>query len=442
MSTDLYGVRVLDVRPDEARVRFRVFVVYYDTGSRTHAPLSDDPSLFFQFLWEAARHADGGTAPNALRDVTTEQRLDRNWVETYAHRYVRRVVRVAARNDPVSDWSGLMDFYYDRGGRWADEERLVQGDFDVEVTDARLLDPLVPGLAWGSAAYPLEADQVLEADAPTVLDLRTPAVVLEPFDGAYDAGTPSDLAFSDDGEYLAVTSQECELVVFRTADWSEQARVSDSPLWGQDIQWVPGRHVITKRVIEGGGDLDDEAAVEAYDLRTGATVPIDPQPREYRSRTGRYRADGSSGGTVHLLTRDAGPRRVHVPGWASGISFTGDETRMFVGGGTEIHAVDPESGTLLRTLTGVEGASGLAVRPDGAYLTTFSGADGVGERDRLDLWRVSDGALLMRCRSGGYYVAGRSWSPDGTMFAAAVITGNDGYDGEVRIYRPGPPMDA
>ena len=55
MSTDIYGVRVLDVDPKELRVRFKVFAVYYDTGSQSCPPVPDDPGFFFFLLWEAAR---------------------------------------------------------------------------------------------------------------------------------------------------------------------------------------------------------------------------------------------------------------------------------------------------------------------------------------------------------------------------------------------------
>ncbi|MGW5696477.1 hypothetical protein ACWEWX_37965 [Streptomyces asiaticus] len=55
MSTDMYGVRVLAVDPDELRARLKVFVVYYDVGSRTHIPLpNEEPNTFLHFLWEAA----------------------------------------------------------------------------------------------------------------------------------------------------------------------------------------------------------------------------------------------------------------------------------------------------------------------------------------------------------------------------------------------------
>ncbi|MEU5638973.1 WD40 repeat domain-containing protein [Streptomyces milbemycinicus] len=465
MATDLYGIRVLDVAPDELRVRFRVFVVYYDTESRTHAPLpDDDPSFFFSLLWEAANRLPL-TSLHPLRMVGVDKVLDGEWVAAHTHRYVRRIERTATRNHPVAeaDWQRLNDFYYERDGRWKDEELLAQADYDVEVTDARWLGSLSPGHGWATASYPATADQVLEADAPTVLDLRRPAVTLDPFpDGESDEGTPSDLAFSDDGRYLAVTSQACELVVFRTDDWSEQVRVPYSSLWGQDIQWVPGTHRITKRVRWGGGDTDDDAPTRAYDVDSATEVDIPPQPREARSRTGRYRADGGFGryradggyggftgygGWVDVLCSSGpSPRRLHLPRGkesVGSISFTGDETRMFVGQGSDVHILDPETGRVLTTLAGIK--SDAVVRPDGAYLVAGGGKGPAGDRiegdERIDLWRVSDGALLMRCRTGGDILPTMVWSPDGSMLAVSVITGYQGYGGEFRIYRAGAPVE-
>ncbi|WP_330358840.1 hypothetical protein [Streptomyces chartreusis] len=120
MSTDLYGIRVLDVAPDELRARLRVFVVYYDTHAQSHAPIPDDPSFFFQVLWEVARN-QSITSLHPLRMVGTDEICDPEWVAANSHRYVRRIQQVALRNHPVADdgWGRLHDFYYERDGSGA-----------------------------------------------------------------------------------------------------------------------------------------------------------------------------------------------------------------------------------------------------------------------------------------------------------------------------------
>lgn len=382
MSTHLYAVRVLAVAPDELRARFRVFVTYYDAQYRGHALLPGDPSFFFQILWEAGRRQPAAPSP-LLRKVGVNEIRDPGWLAAESHRYVRRVQQTVLRNHPVSgqDWTRLEDFYWDRDGELSDADLLVQADYDVTVTDPRWLETLSPGDIWNTASDAILSDQVLTDDAPVVLDLREPEVILAPFPGGETAeSTPGDLAFSDDGRYLAVTNQACQLVLFRTDDWSEHARIEDGSLWGQGIQWVPGTHQITGRDIEGDGERDGGAPARAYDVGTGTEVDLPRQQRrEARSRTGPH------------------------------------------------------------------GDDGRAVRPDGAYYVATSGGGvsaGEPENEQIDLWRVSDRALLMRCRSGGRHVGGLSWSPDGGTLAASVLTGHRVYGAEVRIYHAGPPLEA
>ncbi|GGV34893.1 hypothetical protein GCM10010182_68550 [Actinomadura cremea] len=367
MSTDLYGARVLDVAPGEARARFRIFVVYYDVAYQDHAPLPDDDvGFFFRLLWEAA-HDRPITRWHALQAVPLDDFLEPEWVDANAHRYVTRVERVASRNHPVGDddWDGLQDFYYERDGGWTGEDRLVQADYDVHVTDPLWLDSLEAGYSWGTTNYVSEADHVTEADAPTVVDLREASRVLDPFPGGErEEATPSDLAFSDDGEFLAVTSQDCELVVYRTADWTEHARIPHDGRvpWGQDIQWVPETRLLTTRVLE----RSSEPPTTAYDVDAGTLVDVSPQPGESSSEQ--------------------------------------------------------------------------VVRPDGSHLAA-SGTAGSGAPSTIDLRRVDDGRLLMRCRpKGHHYVSRLAWSPDGRVLAASLVETRNGYGGTVHLFEPGAPL--
>jgi len=303
MSTDLYGVHVLEVAPEESRVRFRVYVVYYETGRRTHAGLPDDASFFVCELWRAAEGAPL-TWLDPLWMVTTEQICDEGWLSANTHRFVRRIERISTRNHPVpaGNWPLLKDFYYERNGRWTDTHLLVQADFDVHVTDPRHLSALKPGQGWGTTSYAVPSDEVIETE-DAVVHLGSPALVLDPFGGEQDDdGTPSDVAFSDDGVFLAVTNQACELVVFRTEDWSEQLRLRESPLWGQDIRWIPGTHRIAGRTIEG---VPDTAPGRAFDVDTGTEVDGAPQrpttPPLLRTREGRKLLDSLSGSHDHAF---------------------------------------------------------------------------------------------------------------------------------------------
>ncbi|TDC62035.1 hypothetical protein E1283_34765, partial [Streptomyces hainanensis] len=160
MSTDLFGVRVLDVDPTERRARFRVFAVYYDESWDLVDPLPADASFFFRVLWEAAA-GRGGPRFGPLRDlVALDDFLDESWVDRHTHRFVERFTRVASRNTPLTadDLGRLATFHSARAGHWQDEDGLAQGDFDVWATDPRWLAPLRPGQSWGSTSYATTAE--------------------------------------------------------------------------------------------------------------------------------------------------------------------------------------------------------------------------------------------------------------------------------------------
>lgn len=378
MSTDLYGVHVLEVAPEESRIRFRVYVVYYETDAQTHPELPDDASFFVSELWQAARYEVPLTSLHALRRVTTREICDEGWLGRNTHRFVRRIEQVSTRNHPVPDeaWPKLHDFYYERDNRWKDTHLLVQADFDVHVTDPRYLAGLTPGKGWGTTSYAVPSDQRPETDEE-VPYLGSPAVVLDPFPGDDgDAATPSDVAFSDDGHYLAVTNQACELAVFRTEDWTEHLRVPDSPLWGQDVRWIPGTHRIAGRVIDGE---PDGSPGRAFDVDTGAETEGARQPRE----------------TPPLLRTPEGRRLL-----------------AFVTGRFHRHSF----------------------RPGGEYLVAVNDED-------LTMWRVEDGDRIMLHRTGGESFRGFAWSPDGETLVASVITGPQGYGGEFRVYRRDRPAE-
>ncbi|MDA2813233.1 tetratricopeptide repeat protein [Nocardiopsis sp. RSe5-2] len=155
MSTDLFGVRVLDLDPERRRVRFRVFVTYYEPSWGTGDLLPDHPTFFCRLLWEAAERFTPHRFGPMTDVVTIDEFLDEWWVECNTHRFVVGVERVAERNHPVDDddFDRLAMFYYERDGGWQDEERLAQADYDVHVTDARWIESLRIGQSWGTTSY-------------------------------------------------------------------------------------------------------------------------------------------------------------------------------------------------------------------------------------------------------------------------------------------------
>ncbi|NUU20112.1 MAG: hypothetical protein HOV68_01155, partial [Streptomycetaceae bacterium] len=148
MATNVYGVRVLDVAPDELRARFKVFVL---EGGAANPPVPDDPTFFFYALWERGGLAD-------LFDVKTV--LDYAWVNANTRRFVARVERVASAKKPLREF-----------------------DYDVWVTDVRWLEDLTVGDDWDTTFWPFHADVWTPDDAPHIPDLTEPVRRISPFAG-------------------------------------------------------------------------------------------------------------------------------------------------------------------------------------------------------------------------------------------------------------------
>jgi len=157
MSTDVYGVRVLEL--DGLRVRFQVFLVYYDWDDVPGA----SPTFFVRILNEQ------------IDVIPTEEICNDQWVLQNAGRYIRHVALVS-HSKPVAERD---TFYYERDGGWKDEDILVQGIFDVFVRDASYIEGLRVGMAWGTTSYESNEDScvVSAQDGPPV-DFRGKTVVL------------------------------------------------------------------------------------------------------------------------------------------------------------------------------------------------------------------------------------------------------------------------
>jgi hypothetical protein len=263
--TSSFALRVLELDPEHRRVRLRVTVLTYDKRDRYHDPLPDDPSFFMRVLWDEAdtRFGDGGPLGDA---VSVDEILDDDWVDSNTWRYVARVREVTTRNVPFTEahWARLPGVwsYSDDGEFLGAEEVFVGGDYDVWVTDGRWVAHLYPGMSWCTASYATDADQLGAADAPFLPVPHPPVATFDVFDE--QGSGRCALAFSDGGQYLAVTREHGTVVVYRVGDWIEVLRI-DSGVTMSRLSWVPGCSIVT---------LDDDAATAswAYDLASGAVV--------------------------------------------------------------------------------------------------------------------------------------------------------------------------
>ncbi|SOD61067.1 hypothetical protein SAMN06297387_102483 [Streptomyces zhaozhouensis] len=259
MSTDLFGVRVLDLDRERRRVRFRVFVVYYEPSWGTGELLPEDPSFFFRVLWEAAEDF-GQHRFGVLTDLVP---LD-DFLDGADHRcFVERYERVAVRNHPVSDedFERLAMFYYERDGGWQDEESLAQGDYDVYVTDARWLESLRIGQSWGTTSY---------ADPPS----GPPEDGEDPWEDWYDFCTMGAELKADACFTLGWLNERRGDVEGAAAAYLRVAEGEDRAQRGKGLLYLG-------RLREAGGD--DEAARALYE-RAERSKDHERYGARYRSR--------------------------------------------------------------------------------------------------------------------------------------------------------------
>ncbi|MEV6400609.1 hypothetical protein AB0M39_38515 [Streptomyces sp. NPDC051907] len=431
-----YGVHVLEVQAEQRRARLRILLETADgdasdgesdgesggeSGEDTGAEcpdraagLPDDPSFFFDLLWESADARRG----SPLTDVVTPQEIrDPAWAQAHAHRFVERVVR---RGTP------------ERAGRGA-ARGTVHVDYDLWVTDARWLNSLTPGGCRRTGAVAGHADR-RGPDDPSLPDLRRPVAGLRPFGGA-EYVFAIGMAFSDDGRYFACTDIDGETVVYDAHDWSVRARPASRP-WHDTPRpmWVPGAHVLT---------LHDGAAPSsqwAYDVDALAEVQAPCQSGRARSLSGRHRVEY---GRDDCVTFVAGPgegsdREVRIgehpaPGLeftVESAAFTADETRLYVGNHTDVFVLDPAAGrgaeSVALAAPPVTRVKGVAVSPDGAYLALACTAQAdAALGDEIRLIRLADGEVLVRYRPEAV-ARGLLWSPDGSLLAAHLVAKRPG----------------
>ncbi|MEU8137052.1 WD40 repeat domain-containing protein [Streptodolium elevatio] len=446
---------MLDVDPKELRVRFKVFAVYYDTGSQMCPPVPDDPGFFFFVLWEAARwHASASSdQPGPLaRMLDVDTMLDFGWVEDNARRFVSRIERVATRNHPPTpeQWEQLHDFYYERDGGWKDEDLLVQFDFDVWVTDERCIETLAPGDAWGTTIFPMNADTWTAEDASHIPDLAEPVRRISPFAGKkVDAKGHQvrSLDFSDDGKYLAATSWGGLVWIYDTTDWSEVAHTSAGDWIVPMPMWVPGEHVLTIKSYSKLTDSRPEAQW-SLDVRTRQETTAAYQLGHLRSHDGIHRVTPNGGGEggYDLHATDELPQRTisHAGKWdpIQCKAFSADGSRLFLGTQQNLYVVDPVTAQVVdKVMDASERLFELAASPDGAYLAAASFSRRLAYRrsfgdtrpHELCIWRMADRRIILG-RQMETYVGALAWSPNGRRLVAALQPCDDDFaNGETQL---------
>ncbi len=411
MSTDLYGIRILETDREARRVRMRVFVVYYDVSYESHQPIPTDRSFFVRVLCDKEALGD---------DISWDDRFDEAFIDANAFRYVDRFVELERRNEPVTDWESFSDFYYERGGGWVDEDKLVQADYDVFVSKPEYVDAMVVGDSWGTTSYETNADELTADDyllIPDFGDVRR----FVPFpDGDQETSAARKLLFSPDGTQLLVSTDAGGFGVFDVAETDCVLSVPKAGDWTFDPGWTPDGRVT--------GVVDGEFV--AWDVGTSSTEPFGPFGVASSSDGQRFARLTPEGG-LQLVTADGEvlwERTESAEDLVISIGWDAAGASCVLGVETEtLKHIDLQTGEV--TDLGTTRFMGVALSPDGSYAmaATFDG---------LLVLRIADGEVIRRWRAPAGYITGVAWSPTGQL-VAATVTDEQGYHSAVHLHRTG-----
>lgn len=208
----------------------------------------------------------------------------------------------------------------------------------------------------------------------------------------------TDVAFSPDGELIAVSAWDATVRLCRAED---------------------GRVLHTLRVCEQVAPGRTTAPVFAVDF----------------SPCGQFLAVGvaKGNGNAAQVWRVADQKMVHAfrdTTYVSSVAFSPDGQLLAIAHHRLILLFEPKAGRLVRTLSGhAHNVSDTAFSPDGRWLAS------VGFDRTLRLWSVVEGELLATLSEHGEPLDAVAFSPDGSLIAAA------GRDNAIRLWPILPPEE-
>lgn len=418
MSTDLYGIRILEVDPEASRIRMRVFVVYYDTSYEYHQPIPDDRSFFVRVLCDDDAFGD---------DISDDDRFDEKWIDANAFRFIDRFVELETRNYPVESYEGLFDFYYARGGTWQDEDKLVQADYDVFVTKPEYLESYAEGDSWGTTSYPTKSDDLQLEDYPHIPLLSDVYEHFDPFsDLEEEHSVVEKMRFSPDAKHIVMTSNEGDIRVFKTSDWSKVAEFSPNTYWWSEPYWIDNHQVVF--------NVPHDAQV--LDIRTNTTKPFEGNSGPGASPTGRYFVNDYDNDDVKLFDQNLNviyegerPRETMVY-----TGFSADETKCALAIEVySLHLIDVTTGDIIKEYNH-NNLHDICCSPDAKYFLA-------SDYNQFMIIRASDGAIIRTYKPKIGIPTHVAWSTDGQYIVTAT-TDQQGLGSTVKRHRTGTQLDA
>ncbi len=416
MSTDLYGVCVLAVHPEERAATLRTFVVYFEPSIRQHEGPPGDPTFFVRLLdaWRVF------TPPLAGRQ------WDEPWLDAHAWRFVERVEALDRAHHPIEDWAGIVSFYYCQDGAWSHEDVAPRADYKVWLCDGADLSRLKVGDARGTTAYPTFADRLTAAEASQLPYPLSVAWRFRAFpDHSRDSSTVHRLQFSPDGEMLLMQSVSGQLRVVRVDDSTLVGEHQGEEWSTDDASWTTEGHVLW-------GESDETCT---WNPHTGATTRSTGAPLfqgSHDNGCGLRRSGwectevvAADGTVVHRVPHEDSARVfAGFSAHASFVAYTLD--------GQPITWLDRSTGAA--TILPHKAAIALAPSPNGRFLL-------IGRSHAAFIVRTSDGSIVRTLYRDHGFVTGAAWCSTGRHVAVGIAN-PDGFETEVHLFSVPPPAEA
>lgn len=425
MSTNLYGIRVLQKVPQYNKVRLRVCVVSYDTDYKTHQPLPKDHSFFLRVLWDKGdiRFGEGGPIGET---INVDQFLDEKWVDKHTYQYISSVKQISTKNYPInaSRYHEYLDVHCGTNGIREKEELLVQADYEVYVTDEKYIMHLFEGMSWGTTAYETKALIFNLEHASSLPNIKAEVHSLKAFEGEKETGTCESIQYSGDGAQLFAISQNNEICAFEQSTWKE--------IWRQKCDGMFARFYQDENSV---WLQNYRKTIGYWNAETGETEHS-TQFTAYRSKSpnGTYLVNyGEDNKLAFVDQGGASIWEVPQANTVEAVAFTKDEKIVAIGGMYgHIELWDTDKCVKIKQIPfSEERTTCLSFNQTGQFLA-ISLSHGV------EIYAVNSGQLVLRYLDDKKdYWETVLWSPDGKYFLVNLIGGGTGYGGGIKIFQIG-----
>jgi hypothetical protein len=362
------------------------------------------------------------------------QRFEEEYINSTAFRFIDRFVELERRNFPVTSYKEYADFYYERGGTWEDEDKLVQADYEVYVTKPAYLNALTVGESWGTTSYQTESDPLLLRDYLHVPDFNDSRSFVPFGDLESEETVVSQLHFSLDGSKLLATNNEGGWRVFSIQDFNTIAEHLEEGDWSADAGWTPNGHIGYKQGdqwMEMNLETKESQPIEHFGIQSSDDGAYYIQNAIYDDDTDENTEKGTatihnaSGEVVHsfLIEWDLMVYAGFAPGTPHAIISIECEDTWYLN-------LDSQDTQPLPSIGNARPQS-FGMSPDGTY--TIASTYDMG----TIVFESQSGRIIRQLQPNNHRIpTACAWSANGSQVATSTCNGS-GYQSIIELHRTG-----